>query len=339
MGGFRIEQYSSSRTPTVEKSPSTPSTDPRLTVDVLNFYSFAYIMEHFPEIIPDIPEESITDRAESTILSKALLIVQVGWFFLNGVSRLIQHLPLSFLEVSTAAHAFCALLVFLVLWSKPLNIAEGTVITGQKAREVHALLKCSRNEYHKALSLAESIPARDSPIPTYSNEKVTLAANALEHRPPAPERTPSERLRRHGFSSSPGSSAVRSTSHDHYARITLAISPILYGLIHFLAWNGHFPTPLEHLSWRISSVVVMCSGLIIVTSWMVDDYVTPKGASVMSTIINVIDSTLKTLVVLSILVYVLASSFLVVESFRQLFFLEPEVYQIASWSHYWPHLS
>jgi hypothetical protein len=103
--------------------------DTRLTVDMLNFHSFVYIMKHFPEIIPDIPEESITG---SSNLRKALLIVQVGWFCTNCASRLIQRLPLSLLEVSKAAHAFCALLVYFVWWSKPLNIAEGGTIRGEK---------------------------------------------------------------------------------------------------------------------------------------------------------------------------------------------------------------
>jgi len=87
-------------------------------------------MKHFPHIIPDIPEEYITDRAESGRLSKALLTVQVEWFCMNCASRLIKHLPLSLLKVSTAAHGFCTLLTFFVRWSKPLNIAEGTIIKG-----------------------------------------------------------------------------------------------------------------------------------------------------------------------------------------------------------------
>jgi hypothetical protein len=168
MGGFRIERYSNSRITTAEQSPSTPSTNTRLTFDVLNFDTFVYIMKQFPDIIPDIPEESITDRAESSSLSKALLFVQVGWFCTNCASRLIQRLPLSLLEVSTAAHAFSTLLVYLVLWSKPLNIVEGTVLKGKEAQEVHALLACTDDEYNEALGLAERIPAGDSPMPTNS---------------------------------------------------------------------------------------------------------------------------------------------------------------------------
>jgi hypothetical protein len=343
MGGFKIEGYSNGNTPTAGESPSTSSTDSCFTVDVLNFRSFVYIMKHFPEIIPDIPEESITDRAESSSLSKALLIVQVGWFCMNGASRLIQGLPLSLLEVSTAAHAFSTLLVYLVWWSKPLNIAEGKRIKGQKAWEVHALLECSPDEYRAALILAKRIAVGESPIPTDSNERVTLAANALKHLLPTPEAFISRPFRMHNFSSPPGSWSIKSNSHEYYERMTLAISPILYGLVHFLAQSDQFPTPLEHLLWRISSLMVLCSGLTAVTSLVMAEYlsdVKPKGATTMSMMINVLDWTLIALAALVIpFAHVLASGFLVVESFRQLFFLEPAVYQVPSWSEYWPHLS
>ena len=42
----------------------------------------------------------------------------------------------------------------------------------------------------------------------------------------------------------------------------MAICPIVYGVVHFLAWNDHFPTPLERLLWRVSSFVVTRPGLV-----------------------------------------------------------------------------
>ena len=87
------------------KSLFERSTDPRCTVDVPSYAGFIYIMEHFPHIITDITEEYILDHAASSSLSEALLVVQVAWFCTNCASRLFQRLPLSLLEVSTAAHS------------------------------------------------------------------------------------------------------------------------------------------------------------------------------------------------------------------------------------------
>jgi hypothetical protein len=135
-----------------------------------------------------------------------------------------------------------------------------------------------------------------------------------------------------------GSSSIESTSHPYYEFTTVAISPTLYGLIHFLAWSGQFPTPLEHLFWRISSVVVLCSGLTAVISLIMGGYL--ENLTRNNTAIKIIVVALKLLTFpITPFAHVLASGFLVGESFRQLFFLEPAVYQLPSWSNYWPHLS
>ena len=102
MGGFAFYDSFDDDTP---KSLFEISTNPRCTVDVPKIDTLLYIMEHFPHIITDIAEDDILDRAASSSMSKALLIVQVAWFCTNCASRLFQHLPLSLLEVSTAAHA------------------------------------------------------------------------------------------------------------------------------------------------------------------------------------------------------------------------------------------
>ena len=112
----------------VEESLFEISTNPRHIVEVPSFSTLKYIVEHFPHIITDITEESILDRAESSGLSKALLIFQVGWFCTNCASRFTQGLPLSLLEVTTAAHAFCTLLTYFVWWSKPCNVAAHTLM-------------------------------------------------------------------------------------------------------------------------------------------------------------------------------------------------------------------
>ena len=121
MGGFAFYGPHGDMRYNVEESLFEISTNPRY-VEVPTSETFIYIMKHFPHIITGITEESILDRAESSGLSKALLIFQVGWFCTNCASRLTQGLPLSLLEVSTAAHAFCTLLTYFVWWSKPCNL-------------------------------------------------------------------------------------------------------------------------------------------------------------------------------------------------------------------------
>jgi len=334
MGGFAFHGSDTDEIPTVEESHDDLSTNPYLVVEVPRFETLTYIMEHFPQIITKTDEETILDRAESSGLSKALLIVQVAWFCTNCASRLIQRLPLSLLEVSTAAHAFCTLLTYFVWWSKPTNVATPTIMRGNEAREVYALLKCSSGEYFEALEMAQKRAAGDSSGPA-GTEKITLAANALQHLLPNPQRPQDyrERFFWHRSNMIPGALGRTSTSNEVFEQIAIAISPVLYGVIHFLAWNDHFPTPLERVLWRVSTVVVTCSGIVgVFASGIMRIHFSRTLEAIFTAIFGIT-------LLLTPPAHVVSSGFLIVESFRQLFFLEPAAYQVPSWTNYWPHLS
>ncbi|KAI3611655.1 hypothetical protein WG66_007704, partial [Moniliophthora roreri] len=108
-----------------------------------------FLMKHDPDLIPDLSETSITDRTQASSLSKAVLLLQVLWFCTNCASRLGQGLPLSLLEVSTVAHGLCTLVTYVLWWSKPLNVAEPTTISGEHAQQACALMTmCSTKEMH-----------------------------------------------------------------------------------------------------------------------------------------------------------------------------------------------
>ena len=336
MGGFVFYESDIGEIPTLEESLDDLSTNPRFIVLTPSFESLIYIMEHFPQIITKIDEDTILDRAESSGLSKAVLIIQVAWFCTNCASRLIQRLPLSLLEVSTAAHAFCTLLTYIVWWSKPTNVARPTIMRGTQAREVYALLRCSDAEYAAASTIVRKRAAGDSSGPTRGptrRENTILAANALENLLPNPRKPPevdSIRFLRPGTNIFPGTFVNRAVG-GAYELIAGAASPVLYGAIHFLAWNDQFPTPLERLFWRVSSVVVTFSGVVGIPLSIV-------SLSLMNACIH--EARFRHMVgFIILLAHVVSSGFLIVESFRQLFFLEPAAYELPSWTNYWPHLS
>ena len=335
MGGFAFYASYDDDTP---KSFFEISTNPRCAIDIPKFNTLVYIMKHFPHIVTDIPEEDILDRAASSSLSKALLVFQVAWFCTNCASRLFQHLPLSLLETSTAAHAFCTLLTYFVWWSKPLNVATPTVLREKEAREVYALLKCSDDEYYKALDMARKRAAGDSSMPTGLDgpEKIFLAAGALQHLLPTPERPPrSLSFHSHDRMLVPGAGGNKLPNADFSTSVSMAISPVLYGLVHFLAWNDRFPTPLEQLFWRVSSFVVSCSGLMEIFLVLSGEWLEERYKRAHYLIINM----LLVFAFVVPLAHVLASGFLIVESVRQLLFLDNAAYQLPAWSNYWPHFS
>ena len=241
MGGFAFCGSYDGDTP---KSLFEISTNPDCTIEVPRFDAFMYIMEHFPHIITDITEEDILDRAASSSLSKALLIVQVAWFCTNCASRLFQRLPLSLHSVSTAAHALCTLLTYFVWLSKPLNVPSPTLLREKEALEVYALFKCEDAEYDKALKMAKEMAkeraVEGSSMPTGlgGSEKIVLAAGALQHLLPTPARPPRSSV----FYDSDDLLPININDYDGpdddggLLVMTIVTSPILYGL-----WPGTFP--------------------------------------------------------------------------------------------------
>ena len=332
MEGFAFDESDDGNTLTFEESRHKPSTNPHSTVIAPTLESLIYIMKYFPHIITDISEDSILDRAQSSALGKAILTAQVISFCMNCASRLLQRLPLSLLEVSTAAHAFCTLVTYFVWWSKPLNIAAPTVLRGKEAREVYALLECSESEYYEALPMARTMAAGNSSTTREGEKqkmKIIMAANALQHLLPNPEKPPAK-----AFTSihvvAPGKHTSL-CSEGIYEVTVMVVSCLFYGLIHLLALNDQFPTPLERLLWLVSSVVVTCSGLVM--------GLLGGLASFLTAVMPTMDIIPKIALFTVLLAYIFSSGFLLGESIRQLFFLGPAVYQLPSWSNYWPHFS
>ncbi|MCJ1296377.1 hypothetical protein MMC34_007943 [Xylographa carneopallida] len=93
-------------------------------------------------LLPILSKDEIWDKSKANSFAKAIVCIQALWFCAQVVGRLIQEMPISLLELNTLAHALCALLVYLLWWSKPLDIQEPTVINAgnsDAARNLYVL--------------------------------------------------------------------------------------------------------------------------------------------------------------------------------------------------------
>lgn len=110
--------------------------------------------------------------------------------------------------------------------------------------------------------------------------------------------------------------------------LVMILTFLLYGALHSLAWQYHFPTTAEGIVWRCASVATASSGLvvllIIVRSW----------TYYASTIRRLLHYTAYFLSFVAIA----ARSFLVVESFRALPNSPASIYEVPRWTAYIPHI-
>lgn len=136
MGGFVFE--------TAPGEPFLPLDDTRV---VLTPEGILYLMEHAPDLLPNIPVADIVARSKAGVVTKALLCFQAISFCASCAARLTQNLPVSLLEVTTFAHCLCALAAYALWLHKPQDVDEPTLIAGENAREVCALMfTCSTAE-------------------------------------------------------------------------------------------------------------------------------------------------------------------------------------------------
>ncbi|EKM55015.1 uncharacterized protein PHACADRAFT_208545 [Phanerochaete carnosa HHB-10118-sp] len=113
-----------------------------------------------------------------------------------------------------------------------------------------------------------------------------------------------------------------------------------YVLPHLLGWNATFPTRVERVLWHVTSVAAVAFPITLVGTTalgaLVDgasDRMVPHAFSIL------INCTWVTLVYLSVILYILANVYFLVESLRQLSYLPDSAFLLPNFSIYFPHFS
>jgi hypothetical protein len=70
----------------------------------------------------DITQKEIQDRSRGDVLSKGLVVIQMGWFILQCIGRSEEHLPITEIELVTLAFATLNFITYGLWWDKPLGV-------------------------------------------------------------------------------------------------------------------------------------------------------------------------------------------------------------------------
>ena len=108
------------------------------------------------EEIPVITEGDIRDKSKADDFAKGFVCIQALWFCAQVLTRILQQLPVSLLELNTFAHCLCAFLIYCFWWSKPLDITEPATIPTQQSERTRCL--CARASFHSDLESYFSVP-------------------------------------------------------------------------------------------------------------------------------------------------------------------------------------
>lgn len=257
--------------------------------------------------LPSISADEIHDRAKSDTFTKIIAIVQISWNALQVIVRGTRGLAISQLELAVIAFSLCAIIIYVLQWSKPKDVQTTYTVLRYDGHVPPEILEApANNGFGFCLNVSRPpLGMHGAPLP---NDSLW------------------------GYSSD----VKQHFTTSLLLNVGLFLSSILFGAPHVAAWNFAFPNQTERNLWRAASV--LCTALPALgyltghAAYLIILLLWPKGRSKDHFIICGYIS----IVIISFL-YALARLFILVEIFRTLCFLPADAY-ISTWTTNIPHI-
>jgi hypothetical protein len=268
--------------------------------------------------IPNISKEEIEDQSKGDALVKILAISQALWQILQLIVRWHQGLPSSHAEVVTMAYSMCTFWIYILFWSKPQNVTAPRLISAKRDPQCDEIWMLAQLG---PAYLLEPLNFHGYSIP--ENAVPRIATASFHPTVEGPESPSWQTMQR---------------------RVTLwaggVIGGILVGLVHCIAWNFSFPTSVEKLLWRIASILTSALPIPWCILGVMDRYKPNKecDSKLVKLLYSFYDKSGFILSYTLVAVYIIVRLFLVVETFRALCFLPPEVF-LTTWANFLPHVA
>ncbi|KAI1452571.1 hypothetical protein F4805DRAFT_446991 [Annulohypoxylon moriforme] len=275
--------------------------------------------------LPQITEEEIKDKSKSDLFIKIITIGQLCWFIIQAIARGVRGLAIPQLEIAVLAYAACTIITFFLCLSKPKDVQTPTMLLSKSSEQFQILSIRDRNEL-----------ARLHPVSWF---KITLRSQRFFGAQKPPRRTeiilspiPNDARYSHkpAMSIFFGKQALLTHMDDGFFLVGM-----IFGAIHCASWYSEFPTTLEQLLWRVSSVATATLLPAYYILLLIDIH---HGWKLILGGVPVLGFILTFFEMLAILGYILARLYLVVEIFRSLCF-QPSSAFITTWSSEIPHVA
>lgn len=202
--------------------PWVPSYKPLTATKLTSQYEWNIDTEH-PLKHLELSHDDIQDKGKANSLLKSLAILQITWLVLNMAVRAATGLHVTQLEIATVAFAVVATLTYFASWWKPKDVSEPTRIRHSCHGEwitAPRIVKLSQSTVSPWLAVNPRLSRKSQEKRRIRNDLAWMGAEDL--------------------------SMV----------IWLAISSLLFGGLHCIAWNFDFPSQAELVAWRICCAII-----------------------------------------------------------------------------------
>ncbi|TFK68034.1 hypothetical protein BDN72DRAFT_898470 [Pluteus cervinus] len=320
-----------------------------------------------------IPVQDLEDHSKGDTLSKILLTLQSTWFVVQCITRLVQDLFLTELEVVTLAFSVLNFITYLFWWSKPLNVrtiryleirpppyiplTPTTSQTPTRRTSRMAMLDWIRP---KLSSISRQLKRMSSSIYRTAIHPISSLGTLFRHLKDSmiyffhslKELIDLDEAITHQRN------VEKPKQIGHFYRVEtphwkthLASAVILgtaFNVIHFISWNSIFPTPRERELWRVATTIctafpvavlafaVVKAALSSYTAGSLSGNQDQNAEPAESTFTKLSKPVWLTRPV--IVIYVIARISLIVEAYTALRDLPPGAFSDFPWDKFIPHL-
>jgi hypothetical protein len=260
--------------------------------------------------LPDVSVKQIEDKSKGDAFIKATTLMQVLWLVIQVIVRGSKHLPVSQLEIAVIAFAACTFLTYIFFFPKPQNVTV-------------ADRACPNPVPFSSIKEVENSDGKNRGTSWFQELRLQRNIDIFN---PIPNDADFDHL--------PNISEILT-----YMDVGMVVAGTIFGSIHLIAWNFHFPTPLESLLWKISSVYLAA----VLPCYYLFAFLFEKMGLLKVFLENSRSLSgikyfgAKGVVYLSVLAYFFARLCLLVLVFRSLLFLETETF-VTTWAKEVPHL-
>jgi hypothetical protein len=243
--------------------------------------------------LPYITKEEINDKSNSSPPLKTIALGQITWAMVQIIVRGARRIAISQLEIAVIAFASCAVFIYILYWPKPKDISTVTTIL----------------RYEGTIP-PETLKEIDFPFNSFGKDMFKMFDSTAELRFGA--RIKNDAMER-----------FKDDSESWLEYLAMVFGATVFGGIHVAAWNFVFPSRVELIFWRCTSVFSAAFGLVVIVAGLL------QASSRFA-------DTLRLISVVTVL-YIICRLFLLVEILRTLCFLPPDAY-ISTWTSSIPHV-
>ena len=271
--------------------------------------------------LPKVPARDLEKLNKGDALIKFLAVIQVLWLIIQLIARKVVGLPSSQLEISTLAFSASSLITYSFFWNRPRGVTTVITVPAVRFPSVQDLLYLSRNgpRYLWTGPRVQGKTYGERDLVRIPNDAFPDIWNVIPY-------SKESCL----YNLTGGNEEVLSSVFG------TIIGGTIFGGLHCLAWNLHFPSHTEKIMWRVCSILITAlptSSIPFIILWARYNGIEVDQVPISPWKRHLVASVL---LLFFAIPYIVSRFFLIVGIFRSLFFLPSEAF-IDTWSAILPH--